>query len=227
MQKVPGSKSDYEINVTFQFGTEKLSLFTQQWMGTWFEWIREGQAARGEEMGTTKIQWISNNHCPYGQQAMGPLPFYLILDIHPLSWHLPIFPLAYQYWLTSLYVAKNTIRGIRTICCWHTIKTKCRREGKFIIQSNHLKQRKQVCFIQIEFISLKQRVDFQLSFWKCLLYKYERDMVQFAHTALSVLFHGILNIADLPPKFIPMVEWQIGGECYFLFNIYGLLPVVF
>ena len=48
VHEVHGSKSDYEIWVTFHFGTDKLSLFTQQWMGTWRS-LELGKVKGGEE----------------------------------------------------------------------------------------------------------------------------------------------------------------------------------
>ena len=50
--------------------TGKLSLSTQQKMGTFFE-LGKDKAAKGEGWapsfsGVPKIQWDSNPHCPYG-----------------------------------------------------------------------------------------------------------------------------------------------------------------
>ena len=44
----------------------------------WKNWRRLGSERRGDghhhSYAEPKIQWIANNHCPYGQQATGPLP---------------------------------------------------------------------------------------------------------------------------------------------------------
>ena len=46
--------------------TGKLSLSTQQKMGTFFEFGKD-KAAKGEGWAAVpKIQWDSNPHCPYG-----------------------------------------------------------------------------------------------------------------------------------------------------------------
>ena len=50
--------------------TEKLSLSTQQKMGTFFE-LGKDKATKGEgwlrlSSAVPKIQWDSNPHCPYG-----------------------------------------------------------------------------------------------------------------------------------------------------------------
>ena len=56
----------------------KLSLFTQQQMGTRLSSeLGKAKSAKGEEMGTSLhmpcplTQWNPNIHCPYGQWAMG------------------------------------------------------------------------------------------------------------------------------------------------------------
>ena len=60
--------------------------------GYLIEWIggRSGGESRGDghhhSYAEPKIQWISNNHCPYGQQATGPLPtFYLLRYVEKIS----------------------------------------------------------------------------------------------------------------------------------------------
>ena len=58
-------------------GTGKLSLSTQQKMGTFFE-LEKDKAAKERDgfrlsSAVPKIQWDSNPHCPYGYYATGHL----------------------------------------------------------------------------------------------------------------------------------------------------------
>ena len=61
VQKVAVSR-EFEARLR-HVATGKLSLSTQQKMGTFFE-LGKDKAAKGK--GWAKIQWDSNPHCPYG-----------------------------------------------------------------------------------------------------------------------------------------------------------------
>ena len=68
VQKVAVSR-EFEARLRHA-ATGKLSLSTQQKMGTFFE-LGKDKAAKGEDglrlsSAVPKIQWDSNPHCPYG-----------------------------------------------------------------------------------------------------------------------------------------------------------------
>ena len=82
VQKVAVSR-EFEARLRHA-ATGKLSLSTQQKMGTFFELVKD-KAAKGEvglrlSSAVPKIQWDSNPHCPYGYYAMGHLYLYLVLQ---------------------------------------------------------------------------------------------------------------------------------------------------
>ena len=74
VQKVAVSR-EFEARLRHA-ATGKLSVSTQQKMGTFFE-LGKDKAAKGEASAVPKIQWDSNPHCPYGYYAMGHLYLYL------------------------------------------------------------------------------------------------------------------------------------------------------
>ena len=63
VQKVPVSR-EFEARLRHA-ATGKLSLSTQQKMGTFFEQGKERDGLRLSSA-VPKIQWDSNPHCPYG-----------------------------------------------------------------------------------------------------------------------------------------------------------------
>ena len=114
VHEVRGSKSDSEIWVTFNFGTDKLSPFTQQWMGTWHS-LELGKVKRGTGHPTSSCRVLQ---CASLYKAH-PLSYAIIINVYSM-WYLCLTNVLNEWPCSRRYSPWSKI-PLKRICIEHII----------------------------------------------------------------------------------------------------------